>query len=106
VTLKMIAVSPKVGPNYVSQVASVLVSDAGHTQILHPEDRYFTEVQTNLAKVAIWRQWWRDIYVVMGQPLGEDRYAIRIYLRPGVRWIWLGGLCMVLAGWIGLWRRR
>ena len=41
----------------------------------------------------------RDIYVALGEPLGDDSWSVRLYYKPLVRWIWGGGF-MILAGGI------
>jgi len=41
----------------------------------------------------------RDLYVAMGEPVGDnDAWAIRIYHKPFIRWIWLGALLMMCGG--------
>ena len=44
----------------------------------------------------------RDLYVALGEPLGGDAWAVRIYYKPMVRWIWLGALIMALGGALAL----
>ena len=43
----------------------------------------------------------RDIYVSLGEPLDDGAWAVRVYIKPFVRWIWLGALCMALGGLLG-----
>jgi cytochrome c-type biogenesis protein CcmF len=40
----------------------------------------------------------RDIYVALGDPLGDKAWGVRIYVKPFVRWIWAGGLFMLFGG--------
>jgi cytochrome c-type biogenesis protein CcmF len=41
----------------------------------------------------------RDLYVALGEPLADgNSWAVRLYYKPYVRWIWLGPLVMVLGG--------
>ena len=42
----------------------------------------------------------RDLYVTLGEPLTGDAWSLRLYYRPFVRWIWAGGLFMVLGGFL------
>ncbi len=100
-------VSELSGPNYSGAIASFLVSK-NHERItvLHPEQRDFTVGQTVVAKSAIDAGLFRDIYVALGSPLGHGAWAVRIYYEPFVRWIWLGGLLMVLGGALALWDKR
>ena len=48
----------------------------------------------------------RDIYVALGDPLSKGAWAIRVYVKPFVRWIWLGGLLMALGGVLTLFDKR
>lgn len=49
----------------------------------------------------------RDLYVSLGDPLGNDgAWSLRIYYKPYVRWIWLGGLLMALGGLLAITDRR
>jgi cytochrome c-type biogenesis protein CcmF len=40
----------------------------------------------------------RDIYVALGEHLGAGAWSMRVYYKPFIRWIWLGGLLMALGG--------
>ena len=105
-TLEVVSVTPKLGANYQSMVAHMQLKNGHHRYDLFPERRYYPDSKTALAKVAIKREWWRDIYVVLGQKLPSGQWAIRLYEKPGVWWIWLGGLMMAFSGLFGLRRKR
>jgi cytochrome c-type biogenesis protein CcmF len=40
----------------------------------------------------------RDVYVSMGEPLDGKAWAVRVYFKPFVDWIWGGALLMALGG--------
>jgi cytochrome c-type biogenesis protein CcmF len=46
----------------------------------------------------------RDLYVALGEPMDganiEGAWSLRLYYKPFVRWIWGGGLLMMLGGFI------
>jgi cytochrome c-type biogenesis protein CcmF len=48
----------------------------------------------------------RDIYVALGEELGDGAWSMRVYYKPFVRWIWLGGLLMVAGGLLAAADRR
>jgi hypothetical protein len=49
----------------------------------------------------------RDVYVALGEPVGNDgAWAVRVYVKPFVRWIWLGALFMMLGGFVAACDRR
>ena len=39
-----------------------------------------------------------DVFVALGESLGEDAWAVRVHLKPFIRWIWAGALLMALGG--------
>ncbi len=40
----------------------------------------------------------RDIYVSLGESLGGGDWSLRLYYKPFVRWIWLGGILIAIGG--------
>ena len=41
----------------------------------------------------------RDLFIALGEPLDEaGAWAVRIYYKPFIRWIWLGAIIMALGG--------
>ena len=43
----------------------------------------------------------------MGEPLEDgNAWAVRIYFKPGIRWIWLGALMMAMGGAVALSDKR
>ena len=48
----------------------------------------------------------RDLYVALGEPLGDGAWAVRVHIKPFVRWIWLGALLMAMGGVVAVLDRR
>ena len=40
----------------------------------------------------------RDLYVALGEPMDGSAWSVRLYYKPFIRWIWLGGLLMMAGG--------
>ena len=40
----------------------------------------------------------RDLYAALGEELSDGSWAVRLYYKPFVRWIWYGGVLMALGG--------
>jgi cytochrome c-type biogenesis protein CcmF len=40
----------------------------------------------------------RDLYVALGEPMDGSAWSVRVYYKPFIRWIWLGGLLMMTGG--------
>jgi cytochrome c-type biogenesis protein CcmF len=95
------------GPNYDAVEATVIVSRLGHEiTTLHPQKRTY-RVQTNaLTEAGIDPGWNRDLFVAMGEPLGQGAWSFRLQYKPLVRFIWIGAVIMALGGLIGVTDRR
>jgi len=87
------------GPNYRAQRGTVRVfRDEREVAVLHPEKRVY-QVQTKpMTEAGIDAGLLRDIYVSLGEPLGGSAWSLRLYYKPFVRWIWLGGLLIAVGG--------
>ncbi len=73
---------------------------------LYPEKRIFTVRQMVMTKVDIHPGLFRDLYIALGQPFNENEWSVRIYYKPFIRFIWLGGLLMIIGGLFSLRQRR
>jgi cytochrome c-type biogenesis protein CcmF len=95
------------GPNFTSDKATIRVFD-GEKQIatLHPEKRLYTVQQMPMTEAGIDAGFTRDLYVALGEPLGDGAWAVRVHIKPFVRWIWLGALMMGLGGALAASDRR
>jgi cytochrome c-type biogenesis protein CcmF len=95
------------GPNYHADRGEVRIyQDDREIAVLHPEKRVY-RVQTNpMTEAAIDVGFTRDLYVSLGEPLGKGAWALRIYYKPFVRWIWLGGILAALGGILAVSDRR
>jgi cytochrome c-type biogenesis protein CcmF len=88
------------GPNYRSRMGdfSVLV-DGAVDSVLQPEKRTYLVQQSPMTEAAIDAGFTRDLYIALGEPLdNQGAWAVRLYLKPFIRWIWLGALLMGLGG--------
>jgi len=100
-------VAHKVGPNYQADRGTVTVSANGRQlTVLHPEKRAYASGGQVMTEAAIAPGLFGDLYVALGEPLGAESWALRIYVKPFVRWIWLGALMMMLGGFIAAADRR
>ncbi|MGH8234255.1 MAG: cytochrome c-type biogenesis CcmF C-terminal domain-containing protein, partial [Rhodanobacteraceae bacterium] len=88
----------KQGPNYRAQQGTVVISRSGkQVVVLHPQKRTYSggQVQT---EASIQAGVFRDLYVSLGDPIGGGAWSLRVYDKPFVRWIWGGGVLMMLGG--------
>src|SRR5271165_922546 len=95
------------GPNFDAVEALVEVTRGGApVAVLKPQKRHFRVQQTDNSQAAISVSWARDLFVAMGNPLGEGAWSMRIQYKPLVRYIWLGALVMAIGGLIAATDRR
>ncbi|EKM94078.1 cytochrome c-type biogenesis protein CcmF [Stutzerimonas degradans] len=95
------------GPNYTSDRATIRVlDDDRQIAVLHPEKRLYTVQQMPMTEAGIDAGFTRDLYVALGEPLGDGAWAVRVHIKPFVRWIWLGGLMMAFGGMLAASDRR
>ena len=95
------------GPNY-SAVRGTMQVFRGDQEIavMHPEKRFYFVQRNTMTEAAIDAGFFRDLYVAMGEPLDGDAWAVRLYHKPFVRWIWLGALLMAAGGLLAASDRR
>jgi len=90
------------GPNWRADQGVVTVTrNSSLIAVMHPQKRTYLrgQVQTESAVDA---GLFRDLYVALGEPMDtsniEGAWSLRLYYKPFVRWIWGGGLLMMLGG--------
>ncbi len=99
------------GPNYRGGVALIGVTRHGEPEaVLHAEKRLYNTSRMVMTEAAIDGGLTRDLYAALGEELDNGAWAVRLYYKPFVRWIWAGGLLMALGGLLCLadprYRRR
>jgi len=90
------------GPNYIADRGTVLVSKNGKpVATLHPEKRMYASGGNSMTEAAINSRPHRDLYVALGEPLDDKgSWALRLYVKPYIRFIWLGALLMAIGGFV------
>jgi cytochrome c-type biogenesis protein CcmF len=95
------------GPNFAAVEADVVVSRDGMTvTTLHPQKRLYNSGGNAMTEAGIEVGAARDLFVALGEDLGQGRWSLRLQYKPLIRYIWLGALLIALGGGIaGLDRR-
>ena len=88
------------GPNFDADQGAVSVfHDGQRVADLRPQKRVYFAQRNPMTEAAIDAGLSRDLFVAMGEPLGEQGgWSLRLYHKPFVRWIWLGAIFMALGG--------
>ncbi len=95
------------GPNYQAAQGVVNVSRDGRpVTTLYPQKRVYEVQQSPMTEAGIDAGWRHDLFVALGEPLGEEAWSVRVQVKPLVRFIWLGALIMGLGGLLALSDRR
>jgi cytochrome c-type biogenesis protein CcmF len=103
----LVEVNRSTGPNYQTSMATVDVSiDGKPITTLYPERRWYPVEAKPTTEAGIESRWHGDLYAVLGDPAGKDRFVVRFYYNPGVPWMWLGAFLITLSGLVSLADRR
>jgi cytochrome c-type biogenesis protein CcmF len=103
-------VTQTTGPNWVAEQGVVTVMRNGSLVTeMHPQKRTYSHEQVQTTS-AVDPGVTRDLYVALGEPMDanhvEGAWALRLYTKPFIRWIWGGGLFMMLGGFVSAADRR
>ena len=104
---ELVSLGQQPGPNYLADQAVFEVRrDQELIAVLAPEKRrYFASGQI-MTEAAIDASLWRDLYIALGEPIGEQAWAVRLQYKPMVRWLWLGALMIGLGALVTAFDRR
>jgi len=109
--IRFVGLSPVSGPNYDAtrgrfEIRRAGAADAAPIAILSPEKRVYRASSMPMTEAAIDRSLLRDVYLSMGEPLGDRAWVVRAHVKPFVNWIWLGCVIMAIGGFVAASDRR
>ena len=98
------AMDQKQEKNFVAERMIVeVMRDNKPVMILFPERRNFPANQESGTMVAIYSTLREDLYVVYaGVNQGSDAPTIHVFLNPLVKWVWFGGVVVVMGTIVAL----
>ncbi|MFT4886142.1 MAG: cytochrome c-type biogenesis protein CcmF [Pseudohongiellaceae bacterium] len=87
------------GANYVGEEVTMLVtkSDVPIATLL-PQRRVYIATGTPSTEMAIDAGFLRDLFVTLGEQKASGAWSMTIYVKPFIRWIWLGAIFMAFGG--------
>lgn len=107
--VRLQGLTPVAGPNWTAIEAELRASRGDGVLILKPQSRFFTDPPTETNEAAIVTLLGGQLYTVVGKPDGQGRWQLRLWWKPFVTLIWLGGVLIALGGLLALigraWRR-
>ncbi|MBL0167931.1 MAG: heme lyase CcmF/NrfE family subunit [Propionivibrio sp.] len=110
-TFRFNGVRQEKGPNYVALVGDIDLLKGDRTiRKMNPEKRNYLSSSMPMTEAAIDTGFLRDVYVSLGEPIDKARpdaaWAVRVYHKPFVDWIWGGCVLMALGGLLAMSDRR
>lgn len=95
------------GPNYQAERATFQVlRDGKFVRELHPEKRIYVASRTPSTEMAIDAGFTRDLFITLGDERDSGAWSMSLYIKPFVRWVWLGAILMALGGVVAVTDKR
>ena len=95
-------VMPVAGPNWTAIEGELRASKGTGVTVLKPQSRYFPSPPTTTNEAAIKTSWNGQLYAVLGEQDEQGRWQLRLWWKPFVTLIWLGGILIGLGGALAL----
>ena len=95
-------VTPTAGKNWTAIEAELRASRGAGPVFLRPQTRYFTDPPTETNEAAIQTFWNGQLYTVVGKADPGGGWQLRLWWKPFVTLIWLGGALIALGGALAL----
>jgi cytochrome c-type biogenesis protein CcmF len=106
-TVKFTGVKEIEGPNYSAERGIFDVYKNGEfVNHLEPEKRFYPVQRMSMTEAGIHTTLTRDLFVALGEPLSNGAWAVRLYYKPFVVWIWGGAVIMCLGGILSISDKR
>ncbi|HET9399108.1 MAG TPA: cytochrome c-type biogenesis CcmF C-terminal domain-containing protein, partial [Sphingomicrobium sp.] len=96
------SVMPVAGPNWTALEGELRASRGAGVTVLRPQSRFFPSPPTTTNEAAIDTSWNGQLYAVLGEQDEQGRWQLRLWWKPFVTLIWLGGALIALGGALAL----
>jgi cytochrome c-type biogenesis protein CcmF len=90
--------------NYAALQAKLTLLNSGRA--VFPEKRRYPRQEELMTESGIDSTPLRDVYTVVSEPVGQDRWSIHVYVNPLVQFIWGGGFIILSGLFLSLSGRR
>ncbi|WP_066555211.1 heme lyase CcmF/NrfE family subunit [Croceicoccus bisphenolivorans] len=102
-SIELTAIEPVAGPNWTALEATMTARyEDGAPVTLHPQSRNFTQPPQTTSESALSTRWNGQLYAVVGEEGLDGRWQLRLWWKPFVPMIWLGGLLIAFGGALSL----
>ncbi len=95
------------GPNYSAIEAEIEIRrDGEFVATVRPQKRQYLVQKNWMTEAGIYVTWNKDLFVALGDQLGNGAWSVRVQYKPMIRYIWFGAMIMALGGLIAVSDRR
>ena len=95
------------GPNYSAIEGAFEIRRNGeYLATVRPQKRRYRVQQSPMTEAGIHASWNKDLFVALGDSLGDNAWSVRIQYKPLIRFVWLGAFVMALGGLVAASDRR
>ena len=95
------------GPNYSAVEGVVEIrQDGEYVGTVRPQKRQYLVQQNWMTEAGIYAGWNKDLFVALGDQIGDGAWSVRIQYKPMIRFIWIGAFIMALGGLVSVSDRR
>jgi cytochrome c-type biogenesis protein CcmF len=102
-SVRLAAVEPVAGPNWTALEGRLLVRYAGAAPIVvRPQARSFWSPPQQTSESALLTRWNGQLYSVLGGEAEGGRWQVRLWWKPFVTLIWLGGILIAMGGLLSM----
>ena len=98
--LLLTAVDEVNGQNYIGQTFKLSVTEPVSEYRLAAERRFYPVTEQVMSKTAIALRGLSDIYLNVADPIDDQSWSMRLYIKPGVILLWIAGALMAAAFWL------
>ena len=101
--VELAGIEPVAGPNWTALEGELKASyQGGAVSTLHPQSRSFWTPTQQTNESALLTRWNGQLYTVLGEQAEDGRWQLRLWWKPFVPMIWLGGILVALGGALAL----
>ena len=87
------------GPNYFSIIAEIQISTKDNEiTVIYPEKRIYDLNSPAMTEAGIESNIARDLFVALGENVGDQTWSFHLQYKPLLRLIWIGPFVMIIGG--------
>lgn len=100
-------IEPVQGPNFIADEASIeVLRDGVYFRHLYPQKQLYTASNTPATHMGIDGRFFRDLFVTLGDARNQGAWSMTLYIKPFVRWVWIGTIFIAAGGILAVTDKR